>query len=249
MQVYARRIHIFFSFSPHGTQDAPRQNVRIMPSLCFDIYFRNRYNTKYGKNWKFCVHLPRGGPALSVKEPKDLEKRYLDINVYEALQQRFDFIFQRFDNVYVSFSGGKDSGLLLHLLMDYMKRNNIRKRIGVFHQDFEAQYHVTTEYVEKVFEMYLPRTEPYWVCLPMAVRTALSNYQMYWYPWDDKKKDIWVRPLPNKPYVIHMGKNPFSLYNTKCWKKTWPNSSADGTVRSTPTATPSVCWACAPTNP
>ena len=38
---------------------------------------------------------------------------------------------------------------------------------------------------------------------------------MYWYPWDDKKNEIWVRPLPNKPYVIHMGRNPFFLYKYK----------------------------------
>lgn len=146
---------------------------------------------------------------------RKVEKKYLDINVYEALQERLDFIFAEFDNIYISFSGGKDSSLLLHMLMDYMQKHKIRKRIGVFHQDFEAQYQVTTEYVEKVFEMYLPRIEPYWVCLPMAVRTAMSNYQMYWYPWDDKKPEAWVRPMPNKPYVIRMGKNPFSLYQYK----------------------------------
>lgn len=141
-----------------------------------------------------------------------MEKKYLEINVYEALQQRFDFIFQEFDNIYVSFSGGKDSGLLVHLIMDYIKRNKIRKRIGIFHQDFEAQYHFTTDYVEQVFDMYESRIEPYWVCLPMTVRSAMSNFQTYWYPWDDTKKDVWVRPLPNKPYVIHMGRNPFTLY-------------------------------------
>ena len=144
-----------------------------------------------------------------------MEKKYLDINVYEALQERLDYIFREFDNIYISFSGGKDSGLLLHMAMDYIERNRIRKKIGVFHQDFEAQYQVTTEYVEKVFEVYLPRIEPYWVCLPMAVRTALSSYEMYWYPWDDTLQESWVRPLPRKPYVIHMGRNPFTLYKYK----------------------------------
>ena len=144
-----------------------------------------------------------------------MEKKYLDINVYEALQERLDYIFREFDNIYISFSGGKDSGLLLHMVMDYMARKGIRKKLGVFHQDFEAQYQVTTEYVEKVFEMYLSRIEPYWVCLPMAVRTALSSYEMYWYPWDDTLQESWVRPLPRKPYVIHMGRNPFTLYKYK----------------------------------
>ena len=54
--------------------------------------------------------------------------------------------------------------------------------------------------------------EPYWVCLPMATRTALSSYEMYWYPWDDTKENIWIRPMPDKPYVIHLNNNPFYYY-------------------------------------
>ncbi|CEQ29805.1 Predicted phosphoadenosine phosphosulfate sulfotransferase [[Clostridium] sordellii] len=141
-----------------------------------------------------------------------MQRKYQDINVYEALQQRLNLIFQEFENIFISFSGGKDSALLLHLVMDYKKRNNLSNKIGVFHQDFEAQYQVTTEFVEKIFEKYISDIEPYWVCLPMAVRTSLSNYQLYWYPWDDKNKDIWVRNIPDKPYVIHVNNNPFYLY-------------------------------------
>ena len=48
-----------------------------------------------------------------------MKKEYLEITVYEALQKRFEYIFQTFDNIYVSFSGGKDSGLLLNLLLDF----------------------------------------------------------------------------------------------------------------------------------
>ena len=44
-------------------------------------------------------------------------KKYLDINVYEALQERLKYIFENFDNIYVAFSGGKDSGLLLNLVL------------------------------------------------------------------------------------------------------------------------------------
>ena len=54
-----------------------------------------------------------------------MEKLYLDKNVYDAAQERFDYIFSEFDNIYVSFSGGKDSGLLLNLVMDYVKRRGI----------------------------------------------------------------------------------------------------------------------------
>ena len=139
-------------------------------------------------------------------------RKYLEVNVYEAFQNRMEYIFQEFENIYVSFSGGKDSGLLLNLVLDYMKKHSMHKKLGVFHQDFEAQYSVTTQYIESTFEKNLDLIEPYWICLPMATRTALSNYEMYWYPWDDTKEDIWVRPMPDKPYVINLSRNPFYYY-------------------------------------
>ena len=139
-------------------------------------------------------------------------RKYLEQNVYEALQERLHFLFEEFENIYVSFSGGKDSGLLLNMVLDYQKKFYPQKKIGVFHQDFEAQYTVTTEYVERTFERIKDEVEPYWVCLPMATRTALSSYEMYWYPWDDTKKDIWVRKMPDKEYVINIENNPITTY-------------------------------------
>lgn len=139
-------------------------------------------------------------------------RKYLDKDVYEALKERLKFIFEEFDNIYVSFSGGKDSGLLLNLVLDFQRENYPDKKIGVFHQDFEAQYTVTSQYVERTFERIKDEVEPYWVCLPMATRTALSSYEMYWYPWDDKKKDSWVRQMPDKEYVINLENNPITTY-------------------------------------
>ncbi|MCI8292168.1 MAG: DUF3440 domain-containing protein [Hespellia sp.] len=139
-------------------------------------------------------------------------REYLEQNVYEALQDRLRLIFEEFENIYLSFSGGKDSGLLLNLVLDFQKKYYPEKKIGVFHQDFEAQYTVTSEYVERTFEGIKDDVEPYWVCLPMATRTALSSYEMYWYPWDDKKQDIWVREMPEKEYVINLENNPITTY-------------------------------------
>ena len=117
------------------------------------------------------------------------KRKYGEKDVYEVLQERLNYLFTEFDNIYVSFSGGKDSGLLLNLTLDFQKKYYPNKKIGVFHQDFEAQYSVTTEYIERTFQKIENEVEPYWVCLPMATRTALSSYEMFWYPWDDTKKD------------------------------------------------------------
>lgn len=58
-----------------------------------------------------------------------MTRKYLDINVYEAFQNRMEYIFREFENIYISFSGGKDSGLLLNLVLDYMKAHNIQKNL------------------------------------------------------------------------------------------------------------------------
>lgn len=144
-----------------------------------------------------------------------MKQSFMEQNVYDALQERLKFIFEEFDNIYLSFSGGKDSGVLLNLVLDYQKKNAPNKKIGVFHQDFEAQYTVTTEYVERTFARIEKEVEPYWVCLPMATRTAVSSYEMHWYPWDDKKEAAWVRPMPQHPYVINMDNNPITTYKYK----------------------------------
>lgn len=141
-----------------------------------------------------------------------MKREYIDKNVYEAFQERIRYIFEEFDNIYVSFSGGKDSGLLLNMTLDFRNKYYPDKTIGVFHQDFEAQYSATTEYIERTFERIENEVEPYWVCLPMATRTAMSNYEMFWYPWDDAKRDAWVRPMPKRDYVINLDNNPITTY-------------------------------------
>lgn len=143
------------------------------------------------------------------------QKIYLNKTVYEAFLERMDFIFAEFENIVVSFSGGKDSGLLLNLVMRYMAERGITRRIGLFHQDFEAQYEKTTEFVTRTFAAYADRVEPYWCCLPMAVESAVSNYDIYWYPWNPDEADLWVRDMPTYPHVVNLINNPFDFYTCK----------------------------------
>lgn len=118
------------------------------------------------------------------------------MNVFEAAQKRFEVIFREFDNVYVSFSGGKDSGVMLHMAIDFVRKHYPGRRLGVFHIDYEAQYQMTTDYVDQVLASNLDILDVHRICLPLSVPCCTSMHQGHWTPWDADLKDIWVRSMP-----------------------------------------------------
>jgi predicted phosphoadenosine phosphosulfate sulfurtransferase len=121
-------------------------------------------------------------------------KKPLEVNVLEAARQRVRYAFNHFERVYVSFSGGKDSSVMLHLVMEEAVKR--RRRVGVLLIDLEAQYKLTIEHAKEMFAMYGEHIEPYWVCLPIKLRNSVSNYEPVWCAWDPEKKDQWVRQMP-----------------------------------------------------
>ena len=135
------------------------------------------------------------------------KKRYLSKNVYQAVQDRLAFIFAEFDNVYVSFSGGKDSGVLLNLALQYISEHNLPHKLGVFHLDYEAQYTATTEFVDAVFAELGDSVTPLRCCVPVKCITATSMHEDHWRPWEESKRDIWVRDLPSN----HLGLKDFDF--------------------------------------
>jgi predicted phosphoadenosine phosphosulfate sulfurtransferase len=121
-------------------------------------------------------------------------KKYQDYNVLTAARDRISKVFDDFKKIYISFSGGKDSSIMTHLVMnEAIKRN---RKVGLLIIDLEAQYADTIKHIESMIEMYKDNIDLHWVCVPLLLRNAVSNYEPRWICWDEDKKDIWVREKP-----------------------------------------------------
>ena len=131
-------------------------------------------------------------------------------NVYKASLTRIAYCFNEFDNVLVSFSGGKDSGVLLNLCYQYAKQNDLLHKLAVYHLDYEAQYQFTTDYVTRTFEK-LSDIKRYWLCLPVAANCGCRIDAGTWTPWKKSDKAIWCRKMPKTDYVIHENNCPFEI--------------------------------------
>jgi predicted phosphoadenosine phosphosulfate sulfurtransferase len=125
-----------------------------------------------------------------------MPKKLLGINVLEAARERISYTFDNFDKVYVSFSGGKDSTVMLHLVAEEARKRGVK--FGLLFIDLEGQYKMTIDHIQACFDMYADITDPYWVCLPIHLRNAVSVYETHWYAWDKDKRDMWIRDLPTQ---------------------------------------------------
>lgn len=118
------------------------------------------------------------------------------MNVLQAAQQRIEFLFNEFDQIIISFSGGKDSGVMLNLALEHAKKTDQLEKVGVYHMDYEAQYQDTTDYVTRTFAALPDQVAKHWFCLPVKVPCCTSMFQNYWQPWAIKDQDKWCRQLP-----------------------------------------------------
>jgi predicted phosphoadenosine phosphosulfate sulfurtransferase len=121
-------------------------------------------------------------------------KRPLGVDVLTAARQRIAKIFDDFPRIYVSFSGGKDSGVMYELVAEEARRRS--RRIGVLFVDLEAQYEHTIAYIQEMLDRHADVTDPYWVALPLNLRNAVSQFEPQWMCWEPGREADWVRQPP-----------------------------------------------------
>lgn len=125
-----------------------------------------------------------------------MPKTYHDIDVLTAARERIEWTFDNFERVYVSFSAGKDSSVMLHLVEDEARKRG--RRFGLLLVDLEGQYKVTIDYAERRFAELEDITDQFWVTLPIILRNAVSVYEPRWTCWDPEQREAWIREQPER---------------------------------------------------
>lgn len=125
-----------------------------------------------------------------------MPKFRLENDVYTESVNRVKFAFDNFERLYVSFSAGKDSTVMLHIVADEAKKRGVK--FGVLIVDLEGQYKLTIEHIYAMIEEYKDLIDLYWVCLPLHLRNAVSVYEPFWLCWDEERKSDWIREAPSQ---------------------------------------------------
>lgn len=120
-----------------------------------------------------------------------MPKTYLETDVLSEAHKRVEWAFDNFPRIYCSFSAGKDSGVMAHLVCQEARRRG--RKIGLFFLDWEAQFSHTIDFARQIFEEYKDCTEPYWISVPIKTWNACSMYDPEWTAWDENKRNLWVR--------------------------------------------------------
>jgi len=121
-------------------------------------------------------------------------KIYQKCSVLEATKRRIVEAFDSLEVLYISFSGGKDSTVMMHLVCQEARLRN--RKVGVFIIDLEAQYSATIEHIEAMIKEYADCIDLHWFCGQLLLRNAISDFEPKWVCWDENKKEIWVREKP-----------------------------------------------------
>jgi len=120
-----------------------------------------------------------------------LKQVYINKTVLEAAQERISYIFDEFENIIVSISGGKDSTVLAHLTLTEANRRG--RKVGLFFLDEEVVYDSTIKQVEYLMNLYPENTIKLWLQIEFNLTNATSLTEGQLKCWEAGKHKIWMR--------------------------------------------------------
>jgi|SRR5882672_2845339 len=112
-------------------------------------------------------------------------------NVLDAARGRMVFVFDHFEQIIVSVSGGKDSTVLAHLALAEARRR--QRKIGLFFLDEEAMYQSSVDMVEYLMGIFPENVNRLWLQIPFNLTSATSFQESQMRCWEPGKHKDWMR--------------------------------------------------------
>lgn len=122
-----------------------------------------------------------------------IRQTFLKINVVEATKKRIEWLFDNFENIVVSISGGKDSTVLAWLTLQEAHKRN--RKVGIFFLDEEVVYQATADQVRYIMNLYPENTIKLWYQIPFNLTNATSLTETQFKVWEKGKEDVWMRSM------------------------------------------------------
>ncbi|MFW5760205.1 MAG: phosphoadenosine phosphosulfate reductase family protein [Cyclobacteriaceae bacterium] len=146
---------------------------------------------------------------------------YIKKNVVQATIERLNYIFDRYEDIVVSVSGGKDSQLMFELTHQIARERG--REFHVYFLDQEAEYQATIDVVKSI--MTRDGVIPNWYQVPIYLTNATSQDEEWLYAWGEGEK--WMRE--KDPLAIHeiKAEYPKRFYKFISWfEKQWGDNAA-----------------------
>lgn len=131
----------------------------------------------------------------------------LDIDVREAARRRIGWCYEHYDRVVVSWSGGKDSTVVLHLALEEAEARG-RLPVDVLWLDQEAEWEATVEIARVVRDM--PGVRMTWLQVPFRLlnTTSMTGDEEWLHCWGPECD--WMRDRePDSQYENVYGEDRF----------------------------------------
>ncbi len=123
------------------------------------------------------------------------QRMFLDMSCVDASRERMRHVYDTFDNVYIQFSGGKDSTAVLYLAKEIHEERNLGP-VKVIFRDEEMVAPSVVKFIEEVRDYDWVDME--WYCLPQAQEVWVLGRREYCLLWSKKRENEnrLVREIP-----------------------------------------------------
>ena len=147
-------------------------------------------------------------------------KLYLKKDVLTAVRERISTIFDMYENIVVSVSGGKDSTAMFELAYEESQRRE--RKINTFFLDQEAEYQSTIDQIKRI--MGRDGVKDHWYQVPIYLTNSTSYVEDMLYAWGPDEN--WMRD--KDPIAIHSldKEYPERFYKFIKWfEQQWPSDT------------------------